>query len=103
MCLTILAPVLGMLALPGALAVALVGLVIRIGRQFVALPLCFSGPLTGFVGAEALGLDTRIWQKRTVAMGTSTGVVHGFLLGEATNLPKGLQRWRKNTNHIQSK
>jgi hypothetical protein len=53
--LAILAPIMGMLVLPALLAVSLVGSVIGIGGQFVSLPLSFSGPLAGLVGAEALG------------------------------------------------
>jgi hypothetical protein len=92
--LAILAPVLGMLMLPALLAVSLVGPVIGIGGQFVSLPLRFSGPLAGLVGAEALGLNTGIRQKMTAAMSTSTSAVHGFLLSEAINynVPRKLDR-----------
>jgi hypothetical protein len=55
------------------------------------------------MGAEALGFDARIGHKRGATVATPQGVVHGFLLTEATNLPEGLQRRRKNTNHIQSR
>lgn len=58
--LAILAPVLGMLVLPALLAVSLVGLVIGIGGQFVSLPLGFSRPLAGLVGAETLRFDPGI-------------------------------------------
>jgi hypothetical protein len=101
--LAILAPVLGMLVLPVALAVSLIGSVVGVTGQFVALPLRFSGPLAGWMSAEALGLDAGIGHKRGAAVGTPQGVVHGFLLTEATNLPKRLQRGRKNKNHIQSR
>ena len=90
--LAILAPILGMLMLPALLAVSLVGPVIGIGGQFVSVPLSFSGPLAGLVGAEALGLNTGIRQKMTAAMSTSTSAVHGFLLSEAINLAKRLQQ-----------
>jgi hypothetical protein len=90
--LAILAPVLGMLVLPVALAVSLIGPVVGVTGQFVALPLRFSGPLAGWMSAEALGLDAGIGHKRGTAVGTPQGVVHGFLLTEATNLPKRLQR-----------
>ena len=90
--LAILAPIMGMLVLPAVLAVSLVGPVIGIGGQFVSLPLSFSGPLAGLVGAEALGLNTGIRQKMTAAMSTSTSAVHGFLLSEAINLAKRLQQ-----------
>jgi hypothetical protein len=101
--LVILAPVLGMLVLPVALAVSLIGSVVGVTGQFVALPLRLSGPLAGWLSAEALGLDAGIGHKRGAAVGTPQGVVHGFLLTEATNLPKRLQRGRKNKNHIQSR
>jgi hypothetical protein len=101
--LAILAPVLGMLVLPVALGVSLIGSVVGVTGQFVALPLRFSGPLAGWMSAEALGLDAGIGHKRGAAVGTPQGVVHGFLLTEATNLPKRLQRGRKNKNHIQSR
>ena len=58
--LAILLPVMGMLVLPAALAVALVGLVIGISGHFVARPAGFSGPRAGLVGAEALALDPGI-------------------------------------------
>src|SRR5262249_9262172 len=101
--LPVLTPVVGVLALPMSLAVSLVSSVIGIAGELVSLPLGFSSPLTGFTGAEALGFDARIGDKMDAAMGASTGVVHGFLLGGATNLPKGLHRRRKNTNQIQSR
>ena len=90
--LAILAPVLGMLLLPAVLAVSLVGPVIGISGQFVSLPLGFSGPLAGLVGAEALGLNTGIRQKMTAAMGTLTSAVHDFLLSEAITVAKWLQQ-----------
>jgi hypothetical protein len=46
--------------------------------------------LTGLVGAEALGFDTRIGHKAAAAVGTSTLAVHGFLLYEAVDLGKEL-------------
>jgi hypothetical protein len=95
--LAILAPVLGMLVLPVALAVSLVGLVIGISGHFVALPAGFSGPLAGLVGTEPLVLDPGIRQKTTAAMGTADGTVHGFLLREATTLAKRPQRGRIRT------
>jgi hypothetical protein len=101
--LPVLTPVVGVLALPVALAVSLVGSVIGVTGQFVSLPLGFSGPLTGLMGAEALGFDAGIGHKQGAAVGTPQGMVHGFLLAEATNLSKGLQRRRKNKNHIQSR
>jgi hypothetical protein len=82
----ILTPVLGMLALPALLAVALVGSVIRIGGHFVALPLRFSGSLAGRLRAEPLGLGTGIRHKETPAMDTAHLAVHGFLLREAVLL-----------------
>ena len=78
--------------MPLVLAIALVGAVIRVGSEFGTLPLGFSGPLAGLVGAEALGLNTGIRQKMTAAMSTSTSAVHGFLLSEAINLAKRLQQ-----------
>jgi hypothetical protein len=84
----ILTPVMGMAVLPASLAVSLVGLVIGISGPFLALPLGFPGPLAGLVGTELLVFDTGIGPKTTAAMGTADGVVHGFLLREATNLPK---------------
>jgi hypothetical protein len=81
--LAILPPVVGMLMLPALVAVALVGPVIRIGGHFVALPLRFSGPLAGLVGAETLRLDPGIRHKATPAVGTSHRAIHGFLLREA--------------------
>jgi hypothetical protein len=101
--LPILTPVVRVLALPVALAVSLVGAVIGVTGEFVSLPLGFSGPLTGLLGTEALGFDAGIGHKRGAAMATPQVVVHGFLLTEATTLPKGLQRRRKNKNHIQSR
>ena len=95
--LAILAPVMGMLVLPLLLAVSLVGPVIGIGGQFVTLPLRFSGSLAGLVGAETLRLDPGIRQKTTPAMSTSHGAIHGFLLREAINLPKGAQTGRIRT------
>ena len=44
------------------------------------------------MGAEALGFDAGIGHKRGTAVATPQGMVHGFLLTEATNLPKGPQR-----------
>jgi hypothetical protein len=82
----ILTPVLGMVALPALLAVALVGPVIRISSHFVALPLRFSGPLAGLVRTEPLGLGTGIRHKETPAMDTAHLAVHGFLLREAVLL-----------------
>jgi len=55
------------------------------------------------MGAAALGFDAGMGHKRGAAVATPQGVVHGFLLTEATNLPKGPQRRRKNTNHLQSR
>jgi hypothetical protein len=81
--LAICAPVLGMLVRPAVLAVVLVGPVIGIGGHFFALPLRFSGPLAGLVGAETLRLDPGIRHKATPAVGTSHGAIHGFLLREA--------------------
>jgi hypothetical protein len=92
MLLAILAPVLGMLVLPSVLAVALVGPVIRIGGQFVSLPLGFPGPLTDLAGTETLGLDPGIRQHETPAMGTANGAAHGFLLREAGYRKKWLSR-----------
>jgi hypothetical protein len=82
----ILAPVLGMLALPALLAVALVGPVIGIGGHFFALPLRFSGALAGLLRTELLGLGTGIRHKETPAMDTAHLAVHGFLLREAVSL-----------------
>jgi hypothetical protein len=82
----LLAPVLGRLAVPAVLAVALVGPVIRIGGHFVALPLRFSGPLAGLLRTEPLGLGTGIRYKETPAMDTAHRAVHGFLLREAVSL-----------------
>ena len=90
--LTILAPVLGMLVVPALLAVSLVGLVIGIRGQFGSLPLGFSGPLAGLVGAETLRLDPRIRQHETPTMGTANGAVHGFLLREAGHRKKRLSQ-----------
>jgi len=101
--LSVSAPVMGMLALPVSLAIFLVGLVIGITGQLVSLPLGFPGPLTGFVGAEALGFDPGIRSKMTTAMDASMGVVHGFLQSEATTLTKRLERIRKNKNQNQSR
>jgi hypothetical protein len=101
MLLTILAPVLGMLVLPAALAVALVGAVIRIGGHFVALPLRFSSPLAGLVRTETLSLGTGIRHKATLAMDTAHGAGHGFLLCEAVFSQRGFAR--KNKNHNQSR
>jgi hypothetical protein len=101
--LPVLTPVVGVVALPVALAVSLVGAVVGITGEFVSLPLGFSGPLAGCMGAEALGFDARTGHKRGAAVATPQGVVHGFLLTEATNLPKEPLRRRKNTNHIQSR
>jgi hypothetical protein len=84
--LAILAPILGMPLLPLVLALALVGSVIRIGGHFVALPLRFSGPLSGLLGAEPLGLGTGIRHKETPAMDTAHLAVHGFLLRAAVLL-----------------
>src|SRR2546427_12741392 len=84
--LAILTPVLGMMMLPALLAVAFVGPVIRIGGHFVALPLCFSGPLAGLLRTEPLGLGTGIRHKETPAMDTAHLAVHGFLLREAVSL-----------------
>jgi hypothetical protein len=92
-----------MLVLPMALAVSLMGSVVGVTGQLVALPLRFSGQLAGWMSAEAWGLDAGIGHKRGAAVGTSQGVVHGFLLTAATNLPKRLRRGRKNKNHIQSR
>jgi hypothetical protein len=90
--LAIRTPVLGMLMLPALLAVALVGPVIRIGGHFVALPLRFSGSLTGLVCTEALRLGTGIRHKETLALGTANGAVHGFLLREAGHRKKRLSQ-----------
>jgi hypothetical protein len=84
--LAIRTPVLGMLALPALLAVALVGPVIGIGGHFVALPLRFSGSLAGLLRTEPLGLGTGIRHKETSAMDTAHLAVHGFLLREAVSL-----------------
>jgi hypothetical protein len=86
----VLTPIVGGLALPVALAVSLIGSVVGVTGQFVALPLGFSRPLTGFMGAEALGFDPGMGHKKGAAVGTPQGVVHGFLLTEATNLSKRL-------------
>jgi hypothetical protein len=92
MLVPILLPVLGMLGLPAALALALVGLVIGISGQCVALPEGFSGPLASLVGTEPLTFDPRIRQKTTATMGTADGAVHGFLLREAGNLKNRLSQ-----------
>ena len=88
--LTVVAPVVGVLALPGVLGVSLIGLIIGIGCHLVSLPLGFSGLLAELVGAEALGFDARIGDKAAAAVGTSTLAVHGFLLCEAVDREKGL-------------
>jgi len=86
----ILPPVVGMPVLPRVLGVSLVGLIIGIGGHLVSLPLGFSSPLAGSVGAESLGLDTGMGHKAAPAVGTSTVAVHGFLLCEAVDLQQGL-------------
>ena len=83
-------PIVVVLLLPRVLGVALVGLIIGIGSHLISLPLGFSGLLAGFVGAEALGFDTRIGRIAAAAVGASTLTVHGFLLCEAVDLEKGL-------------
>ena len=88
--LTIVAPVIGVLALPRVPGVSLVGLIIGIGGHLVSLPLDFSSALAGCVGAEALEFDTGIGHKAAAAVGASTLAVHGFLLCEAVDLEKGL-------------
>ena len=50
------------------LAVSLVGPVIGIGGQCIALPLGVPGPLAGLVGTKALGLHTGIRQKKAPAL-----------------------------------
>ena len=90
--LAILAPILGMLVLPAVLAVSLVGPIIGISGHFGALPLGFSGPLAGLVGAETLHLDPGIRQYETPAVGTANGAVHGFLLREAGHRKKWLSQ-----------
>ena len=79
-CLPVLPPVVGVLALPVSLAVSLVGSVIGIAGQFGSLPLGFSGPLTGFIGAEALGFDAGMGHKMGAAVGASPSMVHGTAL-----------------------
>jgi hypothetical protein len=81
--LAIRTPILGMLVLPAVLAVSLVGPVIGISSHCGALPLGFSGPLAGLVGADTLRLDPGIRQHETPAMGPANGAVHGCLLHEA--------------------
>lgn len=76
----IVAPVMGVLVLPIALAVFLIGPVIRITGQFVALPLGFASPLADPVRTVPLGFDPRIGDTKTAAMGTSKFAVHGILL-----------------------
>src|SRR5262245_34249175 len=86
----ILPPVAGMPVLPRLLGVALVGLIIGIGGHLLSLPLGFSGPLAGLVGAESLGLNTRMRHKAAPTMGTLTLARHGVLLCEAVDLQRGL-------------
>jgi hypothetical protein len=88
--LTVVAPVVRVLALPRVPGVTLVGLIIGIGGHLVSLPLGFSGLLAGLVGAEALGFDTGIGYKAATTVGTSTLAVHRFLLCEAVDLETGL-------------
>jgi hypothetical protein len=88
--LTILAPIVGMSLVPGALAVLLVGLIIRIGGHLVFLPLIFSGFLARRGSTKALRLDSRIGYKLTPTVGTVELAVHGFLLREAVDLNNGL-------------
>jgi hypothetical protein len=61
---------------PCLLGIALVGLIIRIGRHLLALPSSFPRLLAGLFGAESLGLDTGIRDKAAPAVGTSTLAVH---------------------------
>ena len=89
-CVALLAPVLGMLIVPAGLAVSLVGPVIGIRGHFFALPLRFSGPLTGRVRPETLGRGTGMRHKETPAMDTAHGAGHGFLLCEAVLLKQWL-------------
>jgi hypothetical protein len=96
--LAILAPVMRRLVVPALLAVSLVSPVIGIRGQFGTLPLGFSGPLAGLVGAETLRLDPGIRHKETSAMGTANGAVHGFLLREAGYRKNGFHRKNKNYN-----
>jgi len=88
--LTVVTPVVGVLALPRLPGVSLVGWIIGISGHLVALPLGFSSALAGVVGAEALGFDTGIGRKAAAAVGASTLAVHGFLLCEAVDLQTGL-------------
>ena len=88
--LAIVAPVVAMPMLPSVLGVSLVGLIIGIGGHLLSLPLGFSGPLAGLVGAESLGLNTRMRHKAAPTMGTSTLARHGFLLCEAVDFQTGL-------------
>ena len=88
--LAIVTPVTTMPTLPGLPRVSLVGLIIGVGGHLVALPLGFSGPLTGGVGTASLRLDTGIGHKAAPTMGPSTLAGHGFLLYEAVDLQIGL-------------
>jgi hypothetical protein len=87
---SVVAPVVGVLALPRLAGVSLVGLIIGIGGHLVSLPLGFSSALAGRVGAEALGFNTRVGHKAAAAVGASTLAVHGFLLCEAVDFETGL-------------
>jgi hypothetical protein len=66
-----------------AWAVALGGPGVGGTGPFVSLPLGFSRPLTGLLGAAVWGLDAGIGHKKGAAVATPQGMVHGFLLPEA--------------------
>ena len=78
MLVPVLPPIMGVLFLPVFLAVSLVGLIVRVVCQFLSLPEVLSGPLTNLTATVALVFYSGIGMKKTMAMGTSDLVVHGF-------------------------
>jgi hypothetical protein len=77
MALSILFVVAGVVLVPLFLAIALIGLVVRIAQEFFLLPISLPGTLAFLVTAVALILDSRIGLEGAPAMNALNGPVHG--------------------------
>ena len=74
----VVSPIAGIIFAPIFLTFLLVLLIIRIGCHFLFLPEGLSGSLTGAAAAIPLVLYTGIWMEKTLAMGASLVLIHGF-------------------------